>query len=442
MGLEDLFINESGILYQRLDTDHRRVYQTLVGRLTGEVLPFMPMNARYFTDHGVGHSQGIIEAIEDLLKDYTEQITPVETFVLLCSAWLHDLGMLVNVDENGLELSEQESREGHAIRSAKWIEKYHIQWGLTDETEADAIAQVCMFHSRGTDKIIGTIEEKLDEEFHLQGGQSIRLQFLAGLLRLGDALDCRWRRAPEALPEYFVRLPLESRLHWRLYGLILDVKPDTSKGEIYLYARYRAEREKVLLLWKVRDIYEELKTVNEILARNGIRLDQVSYSLEHKEELLYQKGPFGDAANISKEFTFPNALRAELEWNREQVLHLHPDSASVQTQCPPYVVAADISFLAANECITIERPGKWNSTATSEDKSLAARYFREAADTLREMAHQDRSKYFWLFGISHGTAIYGGAPIRQTCDSLQGQGRDAETKLWFGEYHNNVALSF
>jgi len=49
---------------------------------------------------------------------------------------------------------------------------------------------------------------------------------------------------------------------------------------------------------------------------------------------------------------------------------------------------------------------------------------------------------FWLFGISHGTAIYGGAPIRQTCDSLQGQGRDAETKLCFGEYHNNVALSF
>src|SRR3990172_417332 len=35
--------------------------------------------------------------------------------------------------------------------------------------------------------------------------------------------------------------------------------------------------------------------------------------------------------------------------------------------------------------------------------------------------------------------IYGGAPIRQTCDSLQDQGRDAETKLCFGEYRNNVA---
>ena len=50
-----------------------------------------------------------------------------------------------------------------------------------------------------------------------------------------------------------------------------------------------------------------------------------------------------------------------------------------------------------------------------------------------------RRRKLWLFVILHGAAKYGGVPIRQTCDSLQGQGRAVETKLCFGEYRNNAA---
>lgn len=209
MSCENLWVNTEGLLYNRLDEGHRGVYQTLVRRLTEEVLPFMPMNARYFTDHGVGHSQGIIEILENLLIGVMDEMRPLEAFILLCSAWLHDIGMLINVDENGKELSESEIRAGHALRSAMWIEKFHVQWGLPNSREADAIAQVCMYHSRQT----GSVEDELDEEFPMRGGRIIRLRFLAGLLRLADALDCRWRRAPESLPEYFIRLPMDSRLH-------------------------------------------------------------------------------------------------------------------------------------------------------------------------------------------------------------------------------------
>src|SRR3989337_1159614 len=53
--------------------------------------------------------------------------------------------------------------------------------------------------------------------------------------------------------------------------------------------------------------------------------------------------------------------------------------------------------------------------------------------------HVPNKNILGSLGFCMELPIYGGAPIRQTCDSLQDQGRDAETKLCFGEYRNNVA---
>jgi hypothetical protein len=47
-----------------------------------------------------------------------------------------------------------------------------------------------------------------------------------------------------------------------------------------------------------------------------------------------------------------------------------------------------------------------------------------------------------LFGISRGDAIYGGVPIKQTCDSLRYQGRAVGTKLYCEECRNSGVWLF
>ena len=45
----------------------------------------------YFNDHGKGHSERIIKHLDDLTKNI--ELSSMETYILLCSAWLHDIGM-------------------------------------------------------------------------------------------------------------------------------------------------------------------------------------------------------------------------------------------------------------------------------------------------------------------------------------------------------------
>jgi hypothetical protein len=62
-------------------------------------------------------------------------------------------------------------------------------------------------------------------------------------------------------------------------------------------------------------------------------------------------------------------------------------------------------------------------------------YFENAMKEM-QIAYPEK---FRLFGILRDEAIYGGTVIRQSCGSLRYQGRDVETRLCFGEYHNSVA---
>ncbi len=398
MDLVKLLIDEDGILFKQMNAIHQGTYRNLVNWLGSEMLPFMPMNARYFTDHGISHSQGIIEALDNLLQGIKDQMTSLEALILLSSVWLHDIGMLISVDENGRELSEKEVRDQHSTASARWIRKYHDKWGLRSDQVVEIIAKVCEYHSRKAGPI-----SRLESEWAVEGEKKpVRLRFLAGLMRLGDSLDFRSNRAPEAITEYFVRLPIESRLHWRLYKLIKSLSMDFNKGEIKIDAEYdndRAEADIALILWKVGDIQEELASVQDTLQENEINLNKVFYRYRRKGnlEVSTQDQAYGYASEIKTpaKDKFRQALLAEYEWNVQQIFKVHSDSRVVITHFPPSIVGADIYHLAARTCVEIESFGTWDKDATETDKIAAARYHHEAGMQLNKLPLGERNKYFY-----------------------------------------------
>ncbi|MCW7080624.1 MAG: HD domain-containing protein [Candidatus Methanospirare jalkutatii] len=157
---------------------------------------------RYYTDHGPGHSEAVIENLNKLTKGVN--LSEYEDFLLKCSAWLHDSGMLGREGENiyNPEVCNRIRKEHHK-RSAEYISKHWREIGLSDETEATIIQWICRAHSSKVN-----INE-VPEETHI-AGENVRTRFLAALLRLADALDCREDRLPPEDYRHLPQIPRES----------------------------------------------------------------------------------------------------------------------------------------------------------------------------------------------------------------------------------------
>ena len=74
---------------------------------------------RYYTDHGPGHSEAVIKRLNELTESVN--LSEYEDFLLKCSAWLHDIGMLRREGENtdNPEVCNR-IREEHHKRSAEY----------------------------------------------------------------------------------------------------------------------------------------------------------------------------------------------------------------------------------------------------------------------------------------------------------------------------------
>ncbi len=177
----------------------------------------------FYTLHGVDHSQAVIEKLDKLTKDLMKsplKLNHCEVFCLLAAAYLHDTGMLVKNpdDEERVEnmqiagevpMTYQVSdliREEHHIRSENYINTHEEELGL-NHVEAAVIGKI----SRGHRK------EDLNTTYYEEDvvGDSIRVCFLAALLRLADELDADFRRAPTELRKLLETemSPLE-KVHW------------------------------------------------------------------------------------------------------------------------------------------------------------------------------------------------------------------------------------
>ena len=155
-----------------------------------------------YTEHSELHSLTVIESCNRLIG--TKQIKKLnvdEIYILLVSAYLHDVGMGISekdYDEFKDVLGEKEyiARNPHAIRldfvrdkhnefSALFIEKYADLFEIPGPEYLFAIKQVVKGH-RNTDLYD---EKEYPEKYELPNGNNVNVSYLAALLRISDEID-------------------------------------------------------------------------------------------------------------------------------------------------------------------------------------------------------------------------------------------------------------
>ena len=266
-------------LYHHMSADHQRIYFALRRWLDRYVLDFLAMNIRYFTSHGKRHSLGVVRQLSNLIKDeMLAEMSSVEILILLCGAWLHDIGLLVNRDENGQELNDDEIRDCHHELSAWKIHEIAPQVGLANLNLAHLLGDICACHRRSID-----ISDRLPQPDRFIQQETVRTHLLAALLRLADALDTDHHRAPPSF-EQIGTLTDDARLHWRICQMI-ELAYVYDEGRIHLDAtchqggELTEEDTRDLIRYKFADLHWEFASVREILQMHSFPYTRLTASL-------------------------------------------------------------------------------------------------------------------------------------------------------------------
>jgi hypothetical protein len=161
-----------------------------------------------FTNHDIEHSKRVISKIESLVSMLREPLGPYSSFILLSSAYLHDVGMQYPFSDNVDEI-----RKNHHIFSAEMIigsvqkkEKY------PDLGVPEAYAPYIALVSKGHRKV--NLEVKEYSEPILIYEEKVNLSLLSALLRFADELDIDSRRVNMERLKIETKMPENSRIHW------------------------------------------------------------------------------------------------------------------------------------------------------------------------------------------------------------------------------------
>ncbi len=168
------------------------------------------------TDHGVGHIQTVIKRASSLVGK-AENISPYETFILLCAIQFHDVGNIFG-------------REGHEEQHAKIMKDIEIYF--LDMVERKIILDIANAHGGKTgsgskDKI------SLLQASSLYCNQSIRNRYLAAIVKFSDELaeeKSRSARYGLKLPSF----PESSRVYHQYAEALHTVKINHENKSIKL----------------------------------------------------------------------------------------------------------------------------------------------------------------------------------------------------------------
>lgn len=248
------------------------------------------LNSFCITDHGFSHSERIVDYLCELYENYFVDficLNEYEVFVLLVSAYLHDIGFYLENSElieifcnwHNIEFSyEQEDfyRNMHHEVSAYWVfgnltncEKFpQIYWGNTDL--GYYIMRVIISHG------INFWENPLYYEEIIFKNKEINIMYLSFLLCLADAMDCdkRRNRTIEDLSKY----KLADKIYIRSHDYVDRI--DIRKNEIIFNVR------KPIVSSEKKQIFDEFyvkrtfKWVNLLLEKAKMIFDDLNFSLK------------------------------------------------------------------------------------------------------------------------------------------------------------------
>lgn len=239
-------------------------------------LPYIVNTFPHYPSHGVDHSDRIVAQLSRLLfresasggsdPEPVAHFSAAEAYCLICSAYLHDMGMVVSPGEQVEILASDtwkafvaEDGKGHHAYSkytdlrtqaqtgspdkyhfladaalryviADFVRRDHHERGATtlqmhdflkhlvddgDSVAFDTIAAICVGHGLD-DRDLGD-KERFPEERDVFGDK-VNVRFLARLLRIGDLLDMDTRRSDPMSARAVAPLPPDATPHWRQYS--------------------------------------------------------------------------------------------------------------------------------------------------------------------------------------------------------------------------------
>lgn len=217
--------------------------------------------AGVYTPHDESHCEKVQQYLDKILPPRAmDDIIEVEAFLLLCSAWLHDIGMIPGLFGANDISDTKEIRRQHHLRSAQFIDDNWKLLGLEADM-AVAIMKLCRYHRR-TEKL-----QDLED----------RLQFLVALLRLADACHSDYTRAPEDTYRLNLALGISSEhlLHWVKHLIVHRIEPNHERRVIELEAIvphrdqwFDADFGELVELVE-EDLQHELEGIKDCLIRHG-----------------------------------------------------------------------------------------------------------------------------------------------------------------------------
>ena len=226
---------------------------------------YLPIYAAYLTDHGPHHSKRIIE-IYDRMTPITvmKSINPSEAFILLSSAWLHDIGYLMT-RYKGKALRIEQVHGMHHELSRMLINDRYKELGIEDRATADILGRVCYCHRKSVD-----LKSVLPRETEALKGADVRVQLLASMLSVADALDTDIRRASETFSKYVCDLPPENKKHWEVCQYINGITFLPKSALIRVDCSSNTRKDTDLIKWKLGELSKELDRTYQLLVGNGL----------------------------------------------------------------------------------------------------------------------------------------------------------------------------
>lgn len=222
----------------------------------------------YFTPHGFSHSLNVEENLNWMIPDDVKnKMNSHEVFFLLIAAWMHDWGMVGELDENPKEI-----RKIHHQRTEINFQRMYDKLFLSKH-EGRIAGRICKGHTK--DNLYTDEFDDIVFGYNVR----IRVRFLAAILRIADECDIVCNRTPEII-YYSLNPSSKSKEEFEKHLSITGIGQLDELHKIYISAVARDPKGADALRQTREKIQQEINVVKGILGQYGILFDVVELKLE------------------------------------------------------------------------------------------------------------------------------------------------------------------
>lgn len=284
------------------------VYKTLVKNnqeLAGKVLTLASLAEEHlkdyvllfphYTDHSIKHAINVLNNMYALISN-PDKLSATDLYLIICSALLHDAGMVLDSDSQsmllkekyvegmeeysigsvGFDCEDEEEKKAIRIRALQdtirkkhgervkiFLEKLESDHGdllkIGQQSIRYILAKICESHNWAMDKVVSKIED------NYMLNETSNPKYVALLLRLGDAIDLSPDRAGKITYEnYNVENDENSVYHWAMNGgikntqKIINAEPDDCFEKLSKsYKCYKREKQIIFQPKSFNEYYSE-----------------------------------------------------------------------------------------------------------------------------------------------------------------------------------------